>query len=102
MKEDYNLDRLLSKRATPQPGDYLAQRIIGLAAYTKQKSQQGLLSWVNQVFAEFTVLKPAYLLITLLFIGFFTGLLVRSSPTSDLGIYSSDIESFLYNDEVIL
>lgn len=102
MRSDSKLNQLLEQRRSPPGCDHLTQRIINVVAKIPQQHHLGLLSWIKQIFADYAVLRPAYLLASILLIGFFTGFWLPSTESSKPGIYSSELEEFLYEDEVII
>ncbi len=102
MRSDSKFNKLLEQRRSPPGCDYLAQRIINVAARIPQQHRPGLLSWIKQLFADYAVPRPVYLLASILLIGFFTGFWLPSTEPSKPGIYSSELEEFLYEDEVTI
>ncbi|MBI4522378.1 MAG: hypothetical protein HY695_01055 [Deltaproteobacteria bacterium] len=99
--EDEKLETMLRARRVEPASPDLAQRIILKAQQTPQVRSVTLIEWINQVFAEFHLPRPAYVLAGALLIGFFVGLSTDLETTNDdpTPILA---QSFLYTDEAIL
>jgi hypothetical protein len=99
--QDEKLEMLLKARQMEAASPDLAQRIIFKAQGIPQKRTNSLWQLLQQVFAEFHLAKPAYVLAATLLLGFIIGF---SEP---LGTTANDtdgaqVQSFLYADESIL
>ena len=98
---DEKLDRLLhSRRGEPASAD-LAQRIILAAQQRPQNQNLPLRQWVRDLFSEFHLPKPAYVLASALLIGMVVGF---NTPDSNLvaGDGGATIPTFLSGDEALL
>jgi hypothetical protein len=98
---DDRLDELLrSRRIEPASAD-LGQRIILSARQRPQKKNLPLRQWVRDVFREFHLPKPAYVLASALVIGMVIGFNTPdSNPLADDG--GATVQSFLSADEALL
>jgi hypothetical protein len=99
---DEKLDAMLKSRRLESASPGLADQIILKAQRIPQNQTMTLAEWLRQVFAEFHLPRPAYVLAcTLVFglvVGFYTPL--DTTPADDADpVY---IQSFLYADEAIL
>ena len=99
--QDEKLEVMLKARHIEAASPDLAQRIILKAQGIPQKGAISLWQFLQQLFAEFHLAKPAYVLAATLFLGFIIGF---SEP---LGTTANDadgaqVQSFLYADESIL
>ena len=100
-KLDENLDAMLrASRVEPASRD-LAQRIILKAQSLQQNQTLPLIPWLRQLFAEFHLPKPAYVVVSALVLGMIVGF---STPdrTASRDEDSASVQSFLYADEVPL
>jgi hypothetical protein len=100
-KQDAKLEALLRARRVEPASRDLAQRIIITAQSVPQNRTLPLLQWLRQLFAEFHLTKPAYVIVSALILGIIVGL---STPegTSSSDEESAGVQSFLYADEVPL
>jgi hypothetical protein len=99
---DDKLDSLLrSRRVDPARAD-LAQQIIFTARGLPQAQNISLWQSVRQVFAEFHLPKPGYVLASALVLGMVVGFTTApdNSATSDTNAQTT--QSFLSGDEVLL
>ncbi|HEY7168397.1 MAG TPA: hypothetical protein VIB79_27810 [Candidatus Binatia bacterium] len=99
---DERLDELLKSRRMEAPRPDLAQQIILKARAIPQKSSVSLWEAIQQMFTEFHLAKPAYVLVGTLIVGLLIGFSdpsgLRTASDSDNG----QVQSFLYADEGIL
>ena len=97
---DEKLDALLKSRRMEAPRPDLAQQIILKARTIPQRRSVSLWETIQQVFADFHLAKPAYVLVGTLILGLLIGLSDPSglSTPSDNG----QVQTFLYADEGIL
>jgi hypothetical protein len=98
---DEKLDMLLRSRHVKPASPDLARRIISRAQQLPQYNTIPLWQWVRELFAEFHLPKPAYVLASALVLGMVIGF------TSPEDIQSADdngssIQSFLSADEALL
>ena len=100
-KQDAKLEALLRARRVEPASRDLAQRIILTAQSVPQNRTLPLLQWLRQLFTEFHLTKPAYVLVSALILGIIVGL---STPggTGSSDEESAGVQSFLYADEVPL
>jgi hypothetical protein len=98
---DEKLDNLLrSRRVEPASAD-LAQRIILMAQSLPQGSNLSLWQSMRQLFAEFHLPKPGYVLAGALLLGMVIGFSTRESPpfAEDNSV---SVQNFLAADEGLL
>ncbi len=100
-KQDENLDAMLRARRVEPASRDLAQRIILKAQSLPQNQTLPLIPWLRQLFAEFHLPKPAYVVVSALVLGMIVGF---STPdrTASRDEDSASVQSFLYADEVPL
>jgi hypothetical protein len=100
-KQDEKLDAMLRSRRMESAAPDLAQRIILMAQSRPQNQTLPLMPWLRQLFAEFHLPKPAYVVASVLVLGIIVGL---STPdrTASKDEESASVQSFLYADEVPL
>jgi hypothetical protein len=100
-KQDEKLDALLRDRRVEAPSPDLAQRIILKAQNLPQNQPLPLRQWIGQLFAEFHLPKPAYVVASTLVLGIVVGF---STPdiTAPNDAESTGVQSFLYAEEVPL
>jgi hypothetical protein len=98
---DDKLDAMLrSRRLEPASFD-LAQRIILKARSLPQNQTIPFWQWMTQLFAEFHLPRPAYVLACTLILGFVVGFNTPlNTNTADLD--TDQVQGFLYADEAIL
>ena len=98
-RQDENLDAMLRARRFEPAGRDLAQRIILKAQSLPQNQTLPLIPWLRQMFAEFHLPKPAYVVVSALVLGMIVGF---STPdrTASKDEDSASVQSFLYADEV--
>jgi hypothetical protein len=97
---DEKLDGLLrSRRIEPAPD--LGQRILLAARQRPQNRNQPLWQWMRELFSEFHLPKPAYVLASALLIGMVIGF-----NTPDANLATDDggatVQGFLSADEALL
>jgi len=99
---DEKLDNLLRSRHIEPPSADLAQRIILKAGQSPQTKPMPLWQSVRELFGEFHLPKPAYVLASALVFGILIGL----SAPQETYIAAEDggaaIQSFLSADEALL
>lgn len=104
--DDHELDTVLSRRAYLEPSDDLAQRIIAQAAATPQKKTVTILEWIERLFVDLQLPRPAYSFASVLLLGVVLGMSFSSSETevigAELDIASTSMQAFLYADEELL
>jgi hypothetical protein len=99
---DEKLDRMLRARRIERPRADLAQRIILTARQRPQNKQLPLWQSVRDLFREFHLPKPAYVLASALIVGMVIGF--NAPPDADLVTDDGGaaIQSFLSADEALL
>jgi hypothetical protein len=98
---DEKLETMLRSRRIEAAGPDLADRIILKAQRIPQRQPITLTEWANQLFSEFHLPRPAYVLACTLILGFVVGMATPVNMTTD----NSDavaMQSFLYADEDVL
>jgi hypothetical protein len=100
-KQDENLDAMLYARRFEPAGRDLAQRIILRSQSLPQNQTLPLIPWLRQLFVEFHLPKPAYVVVSALVLGMIVGF---STPdrTASKDEESASVQSFLDADEVPL
>lgn len=100
---DDKLDPILRKRAFEAPSEGFAARIISAAASTPQLAPPGIMDWLERMFSELQLPRPAYSFASILIVG---ALLGMNLPMEEAIVNDDDgslaIQSFLYLDEEIL
>jgi hypothetical protein len=94
------LDNLLRSRRVEPASPDLAQRIILKAQQLPQTKTMPLWQSVRELFGEFHLPKPAYVLASALVIGMVIGFSAPQETTADDS--SASIQSFLSADESLL
>jgi hypothetical protein len=98
---DEKLDNLLrSRRIEPVSAD-LAQRII-LKAQQLPQNKITPWQWVRDLFSEFHLPKPAYVLASALVLGMVIGFSAPEETNQDADDNGAIIQSFLSADEALL
>jgi hypothetical protein len=100
-KQDENLDAILRARRVEPASRDLAQRIISKAQSLPQNQTLPLIPWLRQLFAEFHLPKPAYVVVSALVLGMIVGFSTPDRAASR-DEESASVQSFLYADEVPL
>ena len=100
--DDEKLEAMLRSRRAEAASPDLAERIILKAQSLPQTQAISLTQWVERLFAEFHVPKPAYVLACTLILGFVLGFNapLNTSRTDDAEV--DPVQSFLYADEDVL
>jgi len=99
---DEKLDNLLRSRRIEPASPDLAQRIILKAQQVPQNKAVPLWQWIGQLFSEFHLPKPAYVLASALVLGMVIGFSApqQANVAPDNG--GASIQSFLSSDEDLL
>ena len=100
--QDEKLDAMLQSRVIESASPDLAQRIILKAEAMPQVETSTFIQWIQRLFAEFHLPKPAYVLAATLVLGFVVGFNSPLNNSSDNDRTSANAEGFLYADETIL
>ena len=100
-KQDDKLDAMLRSRRLEAASSDLEQRIILRAQSLPQNRTTSPWQWIRQLFAEFHLPKPAYVVASALIIGIIVG---ASTPDTTVprDEESASVQSFLYADEIPL
>jgi hypothetical protein len=99
---DEKLDNLLrSRRIEPVSAD-LAQRIILKAQQLPQNKTTPFWQWVRDLFSEFHLPKPAYVLASALVLGMVIGFSAPQGTSEGADDNGAIIQSFLSADEALL
>jgi hypothetical protein len=100
-RQDEKLDAMLRARRVEPASRDLAQRIVLKAQSLPQNQTLPLMQWLRQLFAEFHLPKPAYVVVSALVLGIIVGF---STPdrTASKDEESASVQSFLDADEVPL
>ena len=101
-QEDKNLDRLLRTRRIEPPSTDLAERIIRQARRTPQLEPLSPWQWLREVFAEFHLPSPAYVLTAVLAIGIVLGFTTAPEAPIATSRNSTSAQAFLSFDEGLL
>jgi hypothetical protein len=99
---DEKLDDLLRSRRVEPAGADLAQRIILKAQQTPQNRTMPLWQWVRELFSEFHLPKPGYVLASALVLGMMIGFSVPQDTTVGGDDSGSSVQNFLSADEALL
>ncbi|MGH7960715.1 MAG: hypothetical protein ACRERD_02675 [Candidatus Binatia bacterium] len=101
-QKDHKLEAMLQSRRFESASPDLAERIVLKAQGIRQNQTVSLMQWMKQLFADFHLPRPAYVLAgTLIFgavVGFNTSLGTTPADNGD----SMYVQSFLYADESLL
>ena len=100
--EDDKLDRMLRSRRTEPASHDLAQRIIFKAQSLPQTRNISLWRAVRELFAEFHLPKPGYVLASALILGMLLGFNIAPDHSSLNENNSQAAQSFLAGDEELL
>jgi hypothetical protein len=98
---DHKLDSMLRSRRLEPASPDLAQRII-LKAHGLPQVQISLWQSVRQLFAEFHLPKPGYVLASALIIGILVGFSTAPDNSSIKDVNSSTAQLYLFGDEDLL
>lgn len=99
--QDDKLEAMLKARHIEAASADLSQRIILKSQAIPQKTLS-LWQWLQQLFAEFHLAKPAYVLAGTLILGLVVGFSEPLSTSTTNGADSAQVQSFLYADEGML
>ena len=99
---DEKLDNLLRSRYVEPASTDLAQRIILKARQMPQNKTISLWQWVRELFSEFHLPKPGYVLASALVLGLVIGFSVPQDTNTEADDSGSSIQSFLSADESLL
>lgn len=97
---DEKLDKLLKSRRIEPASPDLAQRIILRAQRSAQNKTVPLWQWLGELFAEFHLPKPAYVLASALVLGIVIGF--NAPQDINNGADDGALQSFLSADEALL
>ena len=99
---DEKLEAMLrSRRIEPARPD-LAERIILRSQSIAQNPTITFMQWLKQLFEEFRLPKPAYVLASTLLIGFVIGFSAPLDTNTASETDTVQVQGFLYADEGIL
>src|SRR5690349_7327113 len=96
------LETMLQSRRVEPAGPDLAERIIRKARILPQHSTVSLSQWVRDLFSDFHLPRPVYVVVSTLIFGFVVGFTLPqyTTPTDDTD--SVAVQSFLYANEDVL
>jgi len=100
-QKDKKLEALLQSRRFEPASPDLAERIVLQARGMPQNQKVSLAQWIRQLFAEFHLPRPAYVLAGALMFGIAVGLNAPLDTTPEEAD-SAYVQSFLYADEGLL
>lgn len=101
-QKEQKLEALLQSRRLEPVSPGLAERIVRKAQLLPQHQTDSLVQWVRELFTDFHLPRPAYVLVCILIFGFVVGsILPRRTVPQDDGD-SLLVHSVLYEDEDIL
>jgi hypothetical protein len=100
-RQDEKLDAMLRSRRVVAATPDLAQRIILKARQTPQNQPSSALQWLRELFAEFHLPKPAYVLAGTLLLGIVVGLNAPTETAVDDSAAVS-VQEFLYADQAVV
>jgi len=101
-KRDEKLDGLLRSRSIEAASPDLAQRVILKAQQLPQSNSLPLWQWLRDLFAEFHLPKPAYVLASALVMGMVIGFSVPQETSQGEDDSGAIIQTFLSGDEALL
>jgi hypothetical protein len=99
---DEKLDNLLRSRRVEPPSADLAQRIILQVRQLPQTRSMPLWQSVRELFGEFHLPQPAYVLAGALLLGLVIGFGAPENPSLTADDSATSIQSFLSADEALL
>jgi hypothetical protein len=99
---DEKLDNLLRSRRVEPASPDLAQRIVQMAQQHPQNKRIPLWQWLGELFGEFHLPKPAYVLASALVFGMMIGYNVPQATSLPADDGAATIQSFLSADETLL
>lgn len=97
---DPALEKWLSLRHFEPASANLAERIVAAAHKRPQKAAVTLYGWLQSLFAEFALPRPAYVLASLLCLAFLAGFEGEISIPDESSMAS--LQTFLYDEGDIL
>lgn len=100
-REEEKLDAMLRNRRLEPASPDLAQRIVLKAQRRQQNQTIPVWQWIRNLFAEFHLPKPAYVVVSALVLGIVVGFSTPES-TAPNDEESASVQSFLYADEAPL
>jgi hypothetical protein len=100
-RQDEKLDTMLRTRRIVAATPDLAQRIILKARQTPQNQPSSVLQLLRELFAEFHLPKPAYVLAGTLLLGVIVGLNTPTETVVD-DTAAVSVQEFLYADQAVL
>lgn len=100
--KDQKLETMLRSRRFEPASPNLAERIVMKAQSIPQNQTVTLRQWVRQLFAEFHLPRPAYVLAGALMFGIAVGFNAPLDTTTPDDADSASVQSFLYADEGLL
>src|SRR5262245_37891268 len=101
-QKEQKLEAMLQSRQFASPSPDLAERIVRKAQHLPQNQAVSLSQWVRELFAEFHLPRPAYVLVSTLIFGFVVGFTIPQHTTTADDADSIPVQSFLYADEDVL
>ncbi len=101
-RHDEKLEAMLKARPIEPASSDLAQRIILKSQSIPQRTAVSPWQWLQELFSEFHLAKPAYILAGTLLLGFVIGFSapLGTSPANDAD--TAQVENFLYANEGVL
>ncbi|MGH7929337.1 MAG: hypothetical protein ACREQV_16230 [Candidatus Binatia bacterium] len=99
---DEKLDNLLRARRMEPASPDLAQRIVLRAQQLPQNKTLPLWQWIRELFTEFHLPKPAYVLASALVLGMVIGFSTPQDTSQSADDTSATIQTFLSGDEALL
>ena len=100
--DNEKLDAMLKTRRFEPASKNLAERIILKAQSMPQNRPVSLWQWLRQLFADFHLAKPAYILAGTLILGFVIGFSAPLGTTTMNDTDTAQTQGFLYADEGML
>ncbi len=100
-KRDQKLDTLLQARRVEPSNRDLAQRIILQAQLLPQNNAVPLWQWLGELFREFHLPKPAYVLTSALLLGMVIGFSTPQDTSQGADDNAAIIQTFLSGDEAL-
>ncbi len=100
--QEQKLEAMLQSRRVEPASLDLANRIVRKALLLPQEQTVSLSQWVRELFTDFHLPRPAYVLVSTLIFGFIVGFTIPQHTTSTDDADSPPVQSFLYADEDML
>jgi len=101
-QKEQKLEAMLQSRRFEPASPDLAERIVRKAQLLPQHQIVSLSGWVKELFTDFHLPRPAYVLVGALIVGFLVGFTIPQPTTSTDDADPSPVQSFLYGDEDML